>query len=55
MLRLLKALLRPADPAAAWVHFHVDADGHRVPCDDSLCRPATRLRYPDRAPYLLPR
>jgi len=53
MLRLLKALLRPADPAAGLVHFHLDAEGQRVPCDDSICRPATRLRHPERATFLL--
>lgn len=42
MLNLLKRL-RPREPLPSHVHFHLDAQGNRIFCDESICRPARQL------------
>ena len=41
MLNLIKRLV-PPEPLPAHLHFHLDADGNRVICDESICRPQVR-------------
>ncbi|HEV7771692.1 MAG TPA: hypothetical protein VGO48_00235 [Conexibacter sp.] len=41
MIRLLKNLI-PRESTPAHVHFHLDNDGNKVWCDESVCRPTHR-------------
>jgi hypothetical protein len=50
MLNLIKRLL-PDEPLPAHLHFHVDAAGDRVLCDESICRPQRRPEAPLFLPF----
>lgn len=38
MLDILKRFL-PRQPLPPHIHFHIDAKGNEVFCDESICRP----------------
>jgi hypothetical protein len=50
MLNLIKRLL-PAKQLPPHVHFHIDEDGNRVLCDESVCRPKRRPTAPLFLPF----
>ena len=50
MLNLLKNLL-PAEQLPAHLHFHIDDDGNRTLCDESVCRPSPRPTGPLFLPH----
>jgi hypothetical protein len=50
MLKLLKRLL-PDEPLPPHLHFHVDAHGNKVICDESVCRPETQRAMPLFLPF----
>jgi len=39
MLRQLRALFHSESPLPAHLHYHVDDEGKKFICDDSVCRP----------------
>lgn len=53
MLRQLRALLHSKSPLPAYVHFHLDDEGHEVLCDESRCRPGRLDAH--ALPFLLQR
>jgi hypothetical protein len=50
MFRQLRALFHTQGPTSDFVHFHIDDEGRKVLCDESVCRP---VPLPHPIPYLI--
>ncbi len=46
MLRQLRTLFRTERPLPAHLHYHVDDNGRKFVCDETICRPAPRQPRP---------